>query len=262
MKAQIKSLFWKLVCTIGGWALLLTLLQGVCNYVFVTRYAVNKDIVQADLFRKQTDRLIAEMKNFPKFDELQLKLLEKSIDKLEREIIKLDSKSDDILKRITIAEKGKIIETIQRDIIKDIIPAIKISQESPYFIDASHIQYNYSLENKGKYSVKIEPTKLYLSTTNMKLDSSDKIANQLLINNDYILTTDLAIGDIAPGEIISHNLCIKLLNPKNIPNRIYYKVVFNAETEPTIIESIKNIKRNEIYYKKYYVYGGEINKPD
>ena len=269
MKAQMKSLFWRLVFTIGGLTLLLTIIQGICNFVFVTRYAANKDIVQSDLIKKQIEKLTLEIKNFPKIDELQLKLLEKSVDKLEREIIKLNSKSDEILKRLSITEKGNIIQGMQRDTIKDLVPALKITQGTAHYNDLNHIIYNYSIENIGKYSVKVGTPIFVLATSMMKIDLSidilkqlNKISNKLIIYKDYRLDTDIEIGDISAGEILSYKIPIYLLNPQLIPNEIFYSIIFIVKTDPIIVESVKNIKKGEIRDQKTYVFWGSIIKPN
>ncbi len=260
MKAQIKSLFWKLVCTIGGLTLLLTIIQGICNYFFVTQYAANKDIIQADLIKKQTEKLITEMKNSPKIDELQLKLLERSIDKLEKEIIKLDSRSEEILKKITIKEKGGIIEKTQLDTMKNLTPSLEISSEPPVYADSKQISFSYSFKNIGQYSTSVEIPRLYLATTNMKQGKNDKIINPLIINKDYILEDDLTTCNLSPGEVENQHFKIKLVDPQKIPNKIYFKIVFFAETDDKLIKSLKNIKKEEIIYKKVYSVSGSIVK--
>ena len=273
MKAKIKSLFWKLVGTIGAWALFLSIIQGICNYYFVTIYTKSKDIAQINLIEQQTAKLIAEMKNFPRMDELQLKLLERNLDKIEREIIRLDSKSDEILKKMTITEKGKIIETMQRDTLKDLTPALKIKSSNPQYINSYQIKYSYSLENKGKYSVNVYNAKLYLSTTKIVLadniresevDKNIYIRNQLLLNKDYYLRPSpiMTVGYIAPGEEVTHDLMIEFTNPKRIPSTIYYCVTFDAQTDPNIINSVKNVSRDRIYNKKFYNFSGEIFRPE
>ncbi len=196
------------------------------------------------------------MKNFPKIDELQLKLLEKSIDNVEREIIKLDSKSDEIIKRLSIKEKLGLIETMGRDTITNIKPTINITG-MPFYINYDHINYTYSIENKRKYTVIMEKPKLFLSTT--KIDNTDKIKNQLILGKDYCNNIDnRGIDYINPGEVVSNKIIIQLLNPNNIPKTIYYKIIFTANTEPSVIKSVKNINQKDVYDQKIIEFIGDI----
>ena len=132
----------------------------------------------------------------------------------------------------------------------------------------ANIIYNYSIENKGKYLAKLDTPDFYLATSDIRLDPAieiskqlHKISNKLLINKDYRLETYTKIGDISPGEGLTHNVVIYLPNPERIPNKIYYSVIFIARTDPSIIESIKNVNKDEIKKKKTYILAGEIIKP-
>jgi|UniRef100_A0A7C3V3R6 hypothetical protein len=238
MKSETKSLFWKLFLTLGAWTLVLTVVQGICLYYLVARHTANKLKVQTDFISSQTEKLVAEMKNFPSSDEL--KALEKNIEKIETGI-------------------GLKIETMERDILKDLIPALKITSQKPYYISGRQIKCIYSIKNKGKYSANINNVKLYLSTA--KIDSPEKIKEQLILNKDFYLRTNVNTEDLAPGEEIRHDLTIELTNPENIPGTIYYCVTFDAQTDPSIVKSVKNIDQEKITSKKFYYILGDIVTP-
>ena len=61
-----------LVWIIGLLTLGINIAAGICNYYLVTRH-------QAELNRKQIDKIEKELINLPKKDELQIKYLENSI---------------------------------------------------------------------------------------------------------------------------------------------------------------------------------------
>lgn len=218
--------------------LVLNVVQGICIYYFVTRYTSNKIIAQNDFINKQTDKLVEEMKNFPSIDEL--KVLEKNIEKIDTAI-------------------GIKIETMELDILKELTPSLKITSQKPYYISGYKVQHTFSIKNKGKYSVNIDNVKLYLSNT--KIDSVDKIKNQLILNKDFYLRSNMKIEDIAPGEETKHDIIIEFINPQKISETIYFCVTFDAQTDPNIIKSVKNIDKDKISNKKSYYIMGDIITP-
>src|SRR3974390_3117687 len=118
MKSKINSLLWKLICILGAWTLVLTVMQGVCIYYLVTRYIANKTITQTDVINQQTDKLIAEMKNLPSIDEL--KILQDNIAKIEKEM-------------------GSRIEVMERNIVKDLTPTLRIISQKPYYTSRNQV---------------------------------------------------------------------------------------------------------------------------
>ncbi len=238
MNREIKSFIWKITCLLGAWTLILTVMQGTCIYYFVTKFMANKIIAQTNTINEQTDKLIAEMKNLPSLDEL--KTLQNNVDKLEKEM-------------------GSRIEVMERDIVKDLTPIIRINSQKPYYTSRNQVRYSYSIENKGKYPVSINNVKLHLSSA--KIESPEKITNQLVLNKDFYVRGNMNIGDIAPGGEFKHDLTIELTDPQKIPETLYYCVTFDAQTDPNIIKSIKNIDSDKIKSKKFYYTVGDIITP-
>jgi neutral trehalase len=238
MESKTTSLFWKIVCTLGAWMLVLTVIQGLGLYYFVTRYTATKISVQTNTINRQTDRLIAEMKNFPSLEEV--KNIRDNIDKIDKEM-------------------GTKIETMERDILKDLSPNLKITSQKPYFMTANQVKYIYAIQNKGRYAAIINNVKLFLSTT--KIESPDRIKNQLTVNKDFYVITNNNIEDIAPGEEIKHDFTIEFPDSRKVPETIYYCVTLNAQTDPNIIKSVKTLDQDKIINKKPYYILGDIITP-
>ena len=238
MENQINSLFRKLIRRLSAWMLVLSIIQGICIYYFVTRYTAHKIAAQTDVINKQTDTLIAEMKNFPSVDEVNV--LEKNIDKIEKEM-------------------GTKIEAMERDILKELSPTLKIISQKPFYVNRQQVKFIYSIENKGRYSVNINNMKLYLSNT--KIESANNIKNQLILNKEFYLRTNMIIGDIAPGQDMKNDLTIEFGNSQKIPETVYYCVTFDAQTDPNIIKAIKTIDKEKIDNKKFYYILGDIITP-
>lgn len=238
MKSRLKSLFRKTIWKLAAWTLVLSVIQGVCIYYFITRYTTSKITVQTNLINRQTDKLIEEMKNFPSVDEL--KIIKDNIEKIDKEV-------------------GIKIETLERDILKEFTPTLKISTQKSFYVNISQVKCIYSILNKGKYSVNISNLKFYLATT--KIKSPDKINDQLLLNKDYHLKTNMNVEDIAPGEEIKRDLIIEFISPEKISENYYYCVTFDAQTDPNIVKSVKNIDADKINSKKFYYILGDIITP-
>jgi hypothetical protein len=238
MENNTTSLFWKLFCALAFWTLVLSVVQSFGLYYLITRFTAIKLNIQADTIDKQTDKLVAEMKNFPSLEEV--KVLGDNIDKVEREM-------------------GGKIEAMERDILKDLSPTLRIKSQKPYFVSGNQIKYLYSIENKGKYGANINNVKLQLSTT--KIESPNNIKNTLILNKDYALKSTSNIEDISPGEEIKHDFTIDFLNSRKVPETIYYCVTFDAQTDPNIIKSVKNIDKEKIINKKPYYILGDITTP-
>ncbi len=238
MQSNNRSLLWKLIVILGLWTLLLTVLQGICLYHFVTAYTAEKIIAQTDVINKQTDKLVAEMNSLPAIDEL--KALKDNTDKIEKEM-------------------GSRIEVMEQDIVKDLIPTLTITSQKPYYTSRSQVNYIYSVENKGKYPVNINNMKLHLSST--KIDSPEKITNPFVLNKDYYIRSTMKTGDIAPGGESKYDLTIEFANPQKIPDILYYCVTFDAQTDPNIVKSIKNIDTDKVKTKKFYYILGDIITP-
>jgi len=238
MKSKIKSILWKLICILGAWTLVLIVLQGICIYYFVTRYIANKTITQTDLINKQTDKLVEEMQNLPNVDEL--KALRDNVEKIEKDM-------------------GSRVEAMERDIVKDLTPILRITSQRPYYTSRNQVKFTYSIENKGKYPVNINNVKFHLSPT--KIESPEKIMNQLVLNKDFYVKSNMNVGDIAPGGEIKHDLTIEFTDPQKIPETIYYCVTFDAQTDPNVVKSVKNIDSDKIKTKKLYYILGDIITP-
>ena len=238
MDSNNQSLLWKLVVILGLWTLILTVVQGISLYRFVTRNITNKLTAQTEVINQQTDKLIAEMNSLPAIDEL--KVLKDSIDKIEKEM-------------------GSKIEVMERDIVKDLIPTLTITSQKPYYTSRSQVNYTYSIANKGKYPININNMKLHLSST--KIDSPEKITNPFVLNKDYYIKSTIKTGDIAPGGESKHDVTIEFANPQKIPDILYYCVTFDAQTDPNIVKSIKNLDSDKIKTKKFYYIMGDIITP-
>ena len=238
MDSQLKSLFRKLVFALGAWMLVLFVIQGAGIYYLVTKFTDIKIAAQTAEITKQTSELVAEMKNLPSSEEL--KALGDNVEKIEKEM-------------------GSRIETMERDVIKDLTPTLRTKSQKPYYVSSSQVKYLYSIENKGKYPVNISNVKLHLSS--VKIDSPDKIKDQLVLNKDYRLVTNTNNEDIAPGEESKRDVTIELTSPKKIPENLYYCVTFDAQTDPNIIKSVKNIDKDKINSRKFYYILGDIVTP-
>jgi hypothetical protein len=238
MESQLKSLFRKTILTLGAWMLVLMAIQGAGIYYLVTKFTDHKIAAQTAEITKQTNELVAEMKNLPSSDEL--KALGDNVEKIEKEM-------------------GSRIETMERDVIKDLTPTLRTKSQKPYYVSGSQIKYFYSIENKGKYPVNISNVKFHLSTA--KIDSPDKIRDQLILNKDYRLVTNTNSEDITPGEEAKREVTIELTSPKKIPEALYYCVTFDAQTDPNIIKSVKNIDKEKISNRKFYYLLGDIVTP-
>ena len=193
---------------------------------------------QTNTINQQTDKLIAEMNSLPAIDEL--KVLKESIDKIEKEM-------------------GSRIEVMERDIVKDLIPTLTITSQKPYYTSRSQVNYTYAIANKGKYPININNMKLHLSGT--KIDSPEKITNPFVLNKDYYIRSTTKTGDIAPGGESKHDVTIEFANPQKIPDILYYCVTFDAQTDPNIVKSIKNLDSDKVKTKKFYYILGDIITP-
>jgi len=197
--------FWKLFLALAFWTLVLSAVQGLGLYYFLTRSTAVKLNMQTDAISKQTDTLIAEMKNFPSPEEV--KVLRENIDKIEKDM-------------------GSKIEDMERDILKDLSPTLRIKSQKPYYVTGNVVKYTYALENKGRYAANINNVKLHLSTT--KIESPNNIKNPLNLNKDYSLKSTSNVEDISPGEEIKHEYTIEFLNSRKVPETIYYCVTFDV----------------------------------
>jgi hypothetical protein len=258
--------YYKLIVIFCVWTLVLVVAQGIGICYFLTRYAANKHIAQTGVVNQQTGKLLEEMKNLANVDDL--KNLESNIEKIEKEIAKLDDKYEEVLKKSATAEAGKA--EAAKDALKALTPALNIKSKKPYYVNGYQIKYTYSLENKGKYAAKINNARLYLSTTRMdssgKMGDTDadvaaKIKNQLILNKDYYLRTSKNIKDIAPGELIKNDMIIEFINPHKIPDAIYYCVTFDAQTDPNVINTLEGVDKDKIVDKKFYYIVGDIITP-
>ena len=238
MEGKPPSNFWKLFLALAFWTLVLSAVQGLGLYYFLTRSTAVKLKVQTEAINKQTDTLIAEMKSLPSLEEV--KVLKDNIDKIEKDM-------------------GTKIEAMERDIIKDLSPALRIKSHKPYYVSGNQVKYIYSIENKGKYTASITNVKLHLSTT--KIESPNNIKNPLILNKDYVLKSTSNVEDISPGEEIKHDHTIEFLNSRKVPETIYYCVTFDAQTDPNIVKSVKNIDKEKIINKKPYFILGDIITP-
>jgi hypothetical protein len=238
MESHLKSLFRKTILALGAWIFALLVIQGAGIYYLVTRFTDNKIAAQTAVITGQTNELVAELKNLPSSDEL--KALGDNVEKIEKEM-------------------GSRIEIMERDVIKDLTPTLRTKSQKPYYVSSSQIKYLYSIENKGKYPVNIGNVKFHLSTA--KIDSPDRIKDQLILNKDYRLAMNTNNEDVAPGEEAKREVTIELTSPKKIPENLYYCVTFEAQTDPNIIKSVKNIDKEKLSNKKFYYLLGDIVTP-
>ncbi len=247
-----------LVWLIGLLAVVTNIAIGLCSYYYVTRH-------QAELDRKSIEKIDIELKNLPKKDELQINYLEKSIELIQRNMIKLDDKTDRILETLSIEEKKNVINVIDRENIKDIHPAIDRKVDMNYIAD-NKILYKIDIKNVGKYPIIIKDNRKAILSTS-KIISLNKNTNQLLVNKDYKLENmGFPIGNIniTQGEEISQKNIIELITPEKIPDIIYYYISFEVETDPIIINSLNRLKLNKDEIDKIthktYITSGTINK--
>jgi hypothetical protein len=238
MESKTTLLFWKIVCTLGAWMLVLTVIQGLCLYYLVTRYTANKISIQTNTINRQTDRLITEMKTFPSLEEV--KNLKENIDKIGKEM-------------------GTKIETMERDILKELSPNLKITSQKPYFLTANQVKYVYAIQNKGRYAANINNIKLFLAIT--KIESPDRIKDKLVVNKDFFVKSSANTEDIAPGEEIKHDFTMEFPDSQKVPGTIYFCVTFDAQTDPNIIKSVKTVDQDKIINKKPYYILGDIITP-
>ncbi len=238
MEGKSKPPFWSIVLTLGFWMLLLAAAQGLGLYYLFTRSMADKMSVQTNVINRQTDRLLEEMKNFPSLEEV--KNIKENIDKIDKEM-------------------GTKIESMERDILKDLSPNLKITSQKPYFVSVNQVKFTYAVQNKGRYAANINDVKLFLATA--KITSPEKIKDQLTVNKDYSVRSNTKTEDIAPGEQITHDFTIEFTDTKKVPETIYYCVTFEAQTDPNIIKSVKTIDQDKIVNKKPYYIVGDIVTP-
>jgi|UniRef100_A0A7V6A4A2 hypothetical protein len=238
MERKPRANFWPIVLTLAFWMLILTAVQGLGVYYLVTRYIGTKISIQTNTINRQTEQLLAEMKNFPSLEEI--KNIKDNIDKIDKEL-------------------GAKMESMERDILKDVTPTLRITSTKPVFVSANQVKYAYAIQNKGKYSVNINNVKLFLATT--KITSPDKINEKLEINKDYYVKSPTQNEDIAPGWEIYQNFTIEFPDPQKVPGVIYFCVSFEAQTDPNIIKSIKTVDPDKIISKKPYYITGDIVTP-
>jgi len=238
MERKPRSNFWPIVLTLAFWMLILTCAQGLGLYYLITRYTSAKMSVQTNTIDRQTERVIAEMKNFPSLEEV--KNIKDSLDKIEKGL-------------------GAKMETMERDILKDVTPSLRITSQKPYFVSGNQVKYAYTVQNKGRYAANINNVKIYLATA--KITSPDKIKDKLTVNQDYNVRSNTKTEDIAPGETITHDFTIEFPDPRKVPGIIFYCVTFDAQTDPNIIKSIKTIDQEKIINKKPYYITGDIVTP-
>jgi hypothetical protein len=238
MEGKTRTRFWPIVLTLGFWMVILTVAQGLGLYYFITRFTAAKISVQTNTIDRQTERLLAEMQNFPSLEEV--KNIKENLDKLEKEL-------------------GAKMESMERDILKDVTPNLRITSQKPYFVSGNQVKYTYTIQNKGRYAANINNVKLYLATA--KITSPNKIEDKLIVNKDYYIRTNTKTEDIAPGETITHDFTIEFTNTHKVPETIYYCVAFDAQTDPNIIKSIKTIDQEKIVNKKPYYITGDIVTP-
>jgi hypothetical protein len=238
MEGKPSSKFWPIVLTLGFWMLILTAAQSLGVYYLVTRYIGAKISVQTNAIDRQTDRLLAEMQNFPSLEEV--KNIKDNIDKIDKEL-------------------GAKMADMERDILKDVTPSLKITSAKPVFVSGNQVKYAYAVQNKGRYAANINNVKLYLATE--KITSPDRIKDKLEVHKDYNVRTNTKTEDIAPGETITHDFTIEFTDTHKVPGTIYYCVTFDAQTDPNIIKSIKTIDQDKIINKKPYYITGDIVTP-
>jgi hypothetical protein len=238
MEGKTSSPFWKIVLTLGLWMVVLTVVQGLGLYYLLTRYTAARISVQTNIINRQTDRLIEEMKNFPSLEEV--KNIKENLEKIDKEM-------------------GTKIENMERDILKDLSPNLKITSQKPYFTTANQVKYTYAIQNKGRYAANINNVKFLLATT--KIESTDRIKNQLTVNKDFSVKLNTNTEDIAPGEEIKRDVTIDFPDSRKVPGTIYYCVTLEAQTDPNIIKSIKSIDEDKIINKKPYYILGDIITP-
>jgi hypothetical protein len=238
MEGKNRSNFWPIVLTLGFWMLVLTAAQGLGLYYLLTRFTATRLSVQTNVIDRQTDKVLAEMKNFPSLEEV--KNIKENIDKIDKEL-------------------GTKMESMERDILKDLSPNLKITSLKPYFTSGNQVKYTYAIQNKGRYAANISNVKLFLATS--KITSPDKIKDELTVNKDYYVRSNTNAEDIAPGEEIKRDVTIEFTDPKKVPEIIYYYVSFEAQTDPNIIKSVKTIDQDKIINKKPYYISGDIITP-
>jgi hypothetical protein len=238
MERKPRSNFWPIFLALGFWMLVLSVAQGLGLYFLVTRFVSAKMSVQTNTIDRQTERVLAEMQNFPSLEEV--KAIKENIDKIDKEL-------------------GAKMESMERDILKDVTPSLKITSQKPYFISGNQVKYTYTIQNKGRYAANINNVKLYLATA--KITSPNKIEDKLTVNKDYYIRTNTKTEDIAPGETITHDFTIEFPDTHKVPGVIYYCVAFDAQTDPNIIKSIKTVDQEKIVNKKPYYITGDIVTP-
>ena len=238
MEEKPKLPVGKIVIILGLWMLVLSAAQGLGLYYLVTRYTADRMSVQTNVINRQTDRLIEEMKNFPSLEEV--KTIRENIEKIDKEM-------------------GAKLEDMERDILKDLSPNLKVTAAKPVFATANQVKFAYAIQNKGRYPANIGNVKVFLATS--KIDSSDHIKNQLTANKDFSVKLDTKTEDIAPGEEIKRYFTIEFPDPHKVPSTIYYCVTFDAQTDPNIIKSIKTVDQEKIISKKPYFITGDIVTP-
>ena len=268
MDTKTDSSLRKLFSILGAWVLLLSVIQGLALYYFVTRDTARKDTAQAKLINKKTDKLAADMETFPRIDEI--KALNQYIEKIEKDVIKLDGKFEEILKKMKAEEAGGKKEEVKLEALKEFTPDLRIKSQKPFFTSGDQAKCIYAIQNKGKHSVKLNNIKLYLSTNKIYIDDkmkltdaelSSKIRNQLKLNNDFAFRTTMNMVDIAPGEEIKHSITIELLSPKKISETIYYCVTFDAQTDPNVIKPLTDVDKDKLVNKKFFYILGDIVTP-
>jgi hypothetical protein len=238
MERKPRSNFWPIVLTLGFWMVILTVAQGLGLYYMVTRYITTRISVQTNVIDRQTDKLLTEMKNFPSLEEV--KNIKDNIDKIDKEF-------------------GTKMESMERDILKDLTPDLKIKSLKPYFLSANQVKYTYTVQNKGRYPVNINNVKLLLAAA--KIESPDNIKDKLTVNKDYYVHSNSNTEDIAPGAEIAHDFTIDFTDTRKVPETVYYCVTFEAQTDPNIIKSVKTIDQDKIINKKPYYIVGDIVTP-
>jgi hypothetical protein len=238
MEGKTSSPYWKIVLTLGLWMVVLTVVQGLGLYYLLSRYTAARISVQTNIINRQTDRLIEEMKNFPSLEEV--KNIKENLEKIDKEM-------------------GTKIENMERDILKDLSPNLKITSQKPYFTTANQVKFIYAIQNKGRYAAYIQNVKLLLATS--KIESPDRIKNQLTVNKDYSVKFNTNTEDIAPGEEIKRDVTIDFPDSQKVPGTMYYCVTFEAQTDPNIIKSVKTVDQDKIINKKPYYILGDIITP-
>jgi hypothetical protein len=238
MEKKTRSNFWPIVLTLAFWMLILTAAQGLGLYYLVTRYVSTKMSVQTNTIDRQTERLLTEMKNFPSLEEV--KNIKDNLDKIDKEL-------------------GAKMADMERDILKDVTPSLKITSGKPVFVSGNQVKFAYAIQNKGRYPVNINNVKLHISPE--KITSPDKIKDQLTLNKDYYVQSNTKAEDVAAGYEIHQDFTIEFPDPHNVPGIIYYCVTFDAQTDPNIIKSIKTIDPEKIINKKPYYLTGDIVTP-